>query len=39
MNLKEELNAFAQNMSQNAPQEVLQTIGAEIGKLAERSIH
>jgi len=38
MNLKEELGAFAQQMSENAPQEVLETMGAEIGKLAESGI-
>lgn len=38
MNLKEELVAFAQQMSENAPQEVLETMGAEIGKLAESGI-
>lgn len=38
MNLKEELGAFAQKMSINAPQEVLQTMGTEIGKLAESGI-
>jgi peroxiredoxin len=34
MNLTEELNAFATQMSANAPEEVLQTMGAEIGALA-----
>ncbi len=38
MNLKEELGAFAQQMSENAPQAVLETMGAEIGKLAESGI-
>lgn len=38
MNLKKELGAFALNMSENAPQEVLETMGAEIGKLAEDGI-
>lgn len=38
MNLKDELGAFAQQMSQNAPQEVLETMGAEIGKLAQSGI-
>ena len=38
MNLKEELGAFAQQMSKNAPQVVLETMGAEIGKLAESGI-
>ena len=38
MSLKEELGAFAQQMSENAPQEVLETMGAEIGKLAESGI-
>lgn len=38
MNLKEELEAFAQQMSENAPKEVLETIGDEIGKLAESGI-
>ena len=38
MNLKEELGAFAQQMSENAPQAVLETIGAEIGKLSESGI-
>jgi len=38
MNLKEELGAFAQQMSENAPKEVLETMGAEIGKLLESSI-
>jgi len=38
MSLKEELGAFAQQMSQNAPQEVLETMGAEIGKLANSGI-
>lgn len=27
MNLKDELGAFAQQMSENAPQEVLETMG------------
>lgn len=38
MSLKEELGAFAQQMSQNAPKEVLEIMGAEIGKLAESGI-
>jgi len=38
MNLKEELANFAQQMSKNAPAEVLDTMGAEIGKLAESGI-
>ena len=38
MSLKEELGAFAQQMSKNAPQEVLETMGAEIRKLAESGI-
>lgn len=38
MSLKEELGAFAQQMSENAPQEVLETMGAEIGKLAESGV-
>lgn len=38
MNLKEELQAFAQQMSEQAPQEVLDIMGAEIGKLAESGI-
>ena len=38
MSLKEELGAFAQQMSQNAPQEVLETMGAEIGKLAKSGL-
>lgn len=38
MSLKEELVAFAQQMSANAPQEVLETMGAEIGKLANSGI-
>jgi peroxiredoxin len=38
MNLKEELGAFAQQMSENAPQEVLNTMGTEIGKLANSGI-
>ena len=38
MSLKEELGAFAQQISENAPQEVLETMGAEIGKLAESGI-
>ena len=38
MNLKEELGAFAQQMSEKAPQEVLETMGAEIGKLAESGV-
>ena len=38
MKLKEELGAFAQQMSENVPEEVLQTIGTEIGKLAESGI-
>lgn len=38
MSLKEELGAFAQKMSENAPQEALETMGAEIGKLAESGI-
>lgn len=38
MTLKEELGAFAQQMSEKAPQEVLQTMGVEIGKLAESGI-
>ena len=38
MNLKEELGAFAQQMSEKAPQAVLETIGAEIGKLSESGI-
>jgi len=38
MNLKEELGAFAQQMSENAPQQVLETMGAEIGKLAQSGI-
>ena len=32
MSLKEELGAFAQQMSENAPQEVLETMGSEIEK-------
>ncbi len=38
MSLKEELGTFAQQMSENAPQEVLETMGAEIGKLTESGI-
>ena len=38
MNLKEELGAFAKQMSENAPIEVLQTMGTEIGKLGESGI-
>lgn len=38
MNLKEELGAFAQQMSENAPTEVLETMNAEIGKLVESDI-
>ncbi len=38
MTLKEELGAFAQQMSQNAPKDVLETMGAEIGKLAQSGI-
>lgn len=38
MNLKEELGTFAQQMSENAPAAVLETIGAEIGKLSESGI-
>jgi len=38
MNLKDELGAFAKQMSENAPAEVLQTMGAEIGKLAESGV-
>ena len=38
MNIKEELGAFAQQMSENAPQEALETMGAEIGNLAESGI-
>lgn len=38
MGLKEELGAFAQNMSENAPQDVLETMSSEIGKLAESGI-
>jgi len=38
MRLNEELGAFAQQMSENAPPEVLETMGAEIGKLAESGI-
>lgn len=36
--LKEELAAFGKQMSENAPQEVLQTMGAEIEKLAKSGI-
>ncbi len=36
--IKEELAEFAQQMSENAPVEVLQTMGAEIGKLVESGI-
>lgn len=38
MSLKDELGTFAMQMSQNAPQEVLETMGAEIGKLAQSGI-
>ena len=38
MNLKDELAAFAQQMSEKAPKEVLDTMGAEIGKLLESGI-
>jgi peroxiredoxin len=38
MNLKEELGAFAEQMSKNAPQEVLETMVAEIEKLAKSGI-
>lgn len=38
MNINEELGAFAQQMSENAPQEALETMGAEIGNLAESGI-
>lgn len=38
MSLKDELGTFAKQMSQNAPQEVLETMGAEIGKLAQSGI-
>ncbi|PKP40455.1 MAG: alkyl hydroperoxide reductase [Bacteroidetes bacterium HGW-Bacteroidetes-12] len=38
MTLKEELGEFAQQMSEKAPQEVLQTMGVEISKLAESGI-
>ena len=38
MNLKEEQGAVAQQMSENAPAEVLQTMGAEIGKFVESGI-
>jgi len=38
MNFKSELETFAQQMSKNAPQEVLEVIGTEIPKLAESGI-
>ncbi len=38
MSLQEELGAFAQDMSTKVPQEVLEKLGAEIGKLAESGI-
>lgn len=38
MNLKEELRVFAQQMSKNAPQDVLETMGAEIEKLTKSGI-
>ncbi|UII79021.1 peroxiredoxin-like family protein [Flagellimonas sp. CMM7] len=38
VSLKEELGVFVQQMSENVPQEVLETMGAEIGKLAESGI-
>ena len=33
MSIQEELGAFAKQMSENAPAKVLETMGAEIGKL------
>jgi len=38
MNLKDELGSFAKQMSENAPAEVLQTMGTEIEKLAKSGI-
>lgn len=38
MNLKKELADFAEQMSKQAPKEVLQTMGEEIGKLAQSGI-
>lgn len=38
MNLKKELTEFAEKMSKQAPPEVLQTMGDEIGKLAQSGI-
>ncbi|MGB5820943.1 MAG: peroxiredoxin-like family protein [Saonia sp.] len=38
MDLKNELEAFAQQMSENAPAEVLNTIASEIGKLSESDL-
>ena len=38
MNLKEELGAFALQMSKNAPVDTLQTMSAEIGKLVESGL-
>jgi len=38
MNLKKELSDFAEQMSKQAPPEVLQTMGGEIGKLAQSGI-
>lgn len=38
MSLKEDLGAFAQQLSQNVPQEVLQTMGDEIGKMINSGI-
>ncbi|HHC78977.1 MAG TPA: AhpC/TSA family protein [Flavobacteriia bacterium] len=38
MNLKKELSDFAQQMSQQAPSEILQTMGEEIGKLSQSNI-
>jgi len=38
MSLKQELSDFAEQMSKQAPSEVLQTMGGEIGKLAQSGI-
>ena len=38
MSLKDELGSFAEQMSQNAPKDVLETIGSEIGKLVESEV-
>ncbi len=38
MNLKKELSDFAEQMAKQAPPEVLQTMGGEIGKLAQSGL-